>query len=152
LLSFLHERLNATGVAVDRSAAALGYARANADRLGLGARVRWIGNSWAAVEGVFDLVLANPPYVAPADMDGLQPELRHEPREALVGGEDGLDAYRSLAPVLQRTLAPPGRAVVEIGAGQDVPVRDIFTAAGLLVLSVCPDLAGIPRAIVAAKA
>jgi release factor glutamine methyltransferase len=152
LLAVLHERPSASGIGIDRSPKALAYARRNGEKLGLSQRARWIEGDWAdAPEGPFDLILANPPYIAAGELAVLEPELRFEPRGALAAGEDGLEAYRALAPELLRRLAPEGRALVELGLGQSEQVRDIFAQAGLAVLGARADLAGIPRCLVAAK-
>jgi len=149
LLASLDQWPQARGLGVDRSAVALTMARANADRLGLASRARFIEGDWAAgIDSRFDLVLANPPYVG-AD-EPLPPEVRdHEPATALYAGPDGLDAYRAIVPDLPRLLAPRGVAIVEIGHTQAEAVGAIIAAAGLS-WSLRRDLAGRPRAIVAA--
>ena len=118
LLALLAEWPTAQGIGIDRSAAALGYATANAAATGVGRRARFVRGDWAAAVGArFDLVVANPPYVeAAAD---LPREVRaHEPAGALFAGVDGLDDYRRLAPVLGPLLTPGGAVVLEIGATQ----------------------------------
>ena len=83
----------------------------------------------AALAGPFDLVVSNPPYVASADIATLAPEVReHDPRHALDGGADGLAAYRAIAADAPRLLEPGGHLVVEIGAGQERAVGDLFAA------------------------
>ncbi len=153
LLAVLHERPNATGIGIDASGQALSYARANGESLGLRARAQWIEGDWkdAPVEP-FDVILSNPPYIAPAEGSDLEPEIGFEPGEALFAGADGLDAYRALAPELHKRLAAQGRALVELGVGQHETVRDIFTGNGLSVLGTAADLAGIPRCLISAKA
>lgn len=149
LLSVLHERPAASGVGVDISEAALAIARANAAALGLDARARFRAGDWGAgLDGPFDLVLSNPPYIPTADIDGLEPEVaRHEPRLALDGGPNGLDAYRRLAPDLVRLLKPGGRFALEVGRGQAGPVLAILRAAGLEPEVVRADLAGVGRVV-----
>lgn len=149
LLALLHEYRNATGVGVDRSAEALAIAAANAHRLGFADRALFVRGDWGrALAGTFDLIVANPPYVATGELDGLEPEVAlHEPRAALDGGADGLDAYRALLPDLARLLAPEGIACLEIGAGQGSALRELGEAVGLGVAA-RPDLAGIPRCLV----
>ena len=146
LLAALSQWPGATGLGIDRSAAALDYARANAVALGLTAEFR--PGDWAAGIGDrFDLVLANPPYIGTAEP--LPPEVRdHEPPGALFAGEDGLDAYRALAPQLARLIAPGGCAVIEIGHRQAAAVTTLLHAAGLEV-ALRHDLGGRDRCLVA---
>ncbi len=108
-------RARVTGA--DISEGALQVARENAHRLGagvFGAR----GDLFDPVEGAFDLIVCNPPYLTAEDMAHLQPEVAREPAIALDGGEDGLDFYRRIARALPRRLAPGGRALFEVGRGQ----------------------------------
>ena len=151
LLAALDQWPQARGLGIDRSEDALAYARRNAARLGLGDRTELRLGDWGeGIEGRFDLVLANPPYVA-ADAD-LPPDVAdHEPAAALFAGADGLDDYRRLAPQLPRLIAPGGVACVEIGAGQKQAVAALFGAAGLRVAS-RDDLAGVARCLVLANA
>ena len=151
LLALLSERATAFGVGVDRSEAALAVARANAARLGLGARSAFVCADWgsAFAEGCFDLIVANPPYIDAEGLARLEPTVRcFEPEGALSGGADGLDAYRALGPELPRLLSPSGFAVVEMGAGQLDPVARLLAGAGLRVAGVGRDLAGHDRCLV----
>ena len=92
--------------------------------------------------------MSNPPYIARGDIAALEPEVRdYDPALALDGGNDGLDIYRAIASETQRLLAPAGRLIVELGAGQEAPVRALFTKTGLTVSRVRNDLAEIPRAL-----
>ncbi len=147
LLAALDQWPQARGIGVERSAAARGYALRNVARLGLGDRARIIGGHWgSAIEGRFDLVFSNPPYVAAADL--LPPEVvDYDPAEALFGGADGLDAYRVIIPDLPRLLAPGGVAVLEIGASQQAEVLALAQAAGMTG-AVRRDLGNRPRAII----
>ncbi|MFQ3622658.1 MAG: methyltransferase domain-containing protein, partial [Acetobacteraceae bacterium] len=150
LLAALTEFPGALGVGVDRSAAALKVAAANARSTGLAERALFARGDWssALAPGV-DLVLCNPPYVASGSIRSLEPEVaRHDPRAALDGGPDGLQAYRAMLADLPRLLAPGGIAVVELGAGQSGAVRAIAAAAGLAVVEIRQDLGGVPRAMV----
>lgn len=150
LLALLHELPCAAGVGIDRSSAALAVARRNAAQLGLADRVRFCEGDWGqALNGRFDVILSNPPYIPSADMAGLAPEVQHEPRLALDGGPDGLAAYRALAPDIARLLQPVGLAALEIGQGQASAVEDILRNAGLRILGRRGDLAGIERCILA---
>ncbi len=148
LLAFLHERLNALGIGVDRSAAAAALARGNAHDLGLAPRGTFLCGDWAnALAGEFDLVLSNPPYIATPDLDALMPEVsQHEPRAALDGGNEGLTAYRAILGMLPRLLAQGGVAVLELGFGQYDAVRALAKAAGFRVDG-RPDLSGTIRAL-----
>ena len=153
LLAVLTERPAAFGVGVDRSAEALQVAVANAERLGLADRARFIRGDWMdAIGARFDLVLSNPPYIPTGDIAELMPEVAcHEPRLALDGGTDGLDAYRRIIPALAAILAEGGVAVLEIGIDQAAAVAELGFGAGLRV-DVRPDLGGIPRAVILGRA
>ena len=150
LLAFLSERPNAEGVGIDRSELALGFARRNAERLGLAERARFLRGNWGeSLNARFDLIFVNPPYVKSSDIPTLAPEVAlHEPATALDGGTDGLDAYRRIAPVLRQVLSPSGRAFVEIGEGQVEAVAAIVTNATLVIDGTVSDLARILRCLV----
>jgi release factor glutamine methyltransferase len=149
LLALLSEWPCASGLGVDVSEAALAVAGDNARRLALDGRARFEVSDWdAGLEERFDVVVSNPPYIAEGDFSGLEPEVaRFEPRLALSGGADGLDCYRALGPAIVRTLAPDGRAFVEIGADQAETAGGVLAAAGLAVVAVHRDLAGRSRVI-----
>lgn len=151
LAAILSERPNAFGVGVDLSEGAARQARANLVRLGVGERASLLVGHWAqALEGWFDLVVSNPPYITSEDIEGLETEVRaHDPRLALDGGTDGLDAYRAIAGALPRLLAPGGIAILELGAGQEADVAALLKANGVPADGPARvDLAGIARAIV----
>jgi release factor glutamine methyltransferase len=152
LLALLSELPNASGLGTDISEAALEVARANAERNGLAARCNFVAcNIAEGLQGPFDLIVSNPPYVAHDDIATLMPEVRdYAPALALDGGQDGLDCYRAIAAQAPRLLAPGGRLIVELGAGQEPAVSLLLTRAGLSVAAVREDLAGIPRALSAA--
>jgi release factor glutamine methyltransferase len=146
LLAALDEWRHATGLGIDSSERALGYARANAERLGLAGRTELRLGNWAeGIKECFDLLLCNPPYVA-TDA-ALGPGVReHEPAGALFAGRDGLDEYRRLATQIGRLIAPAGLAAVEIGADQGETAAALFAAQNLQpVLE--RDLGGRPRAL-----
>jgi len=151
LLALLSELPNAAGTGTDISSAALEIARANATRHELGSRCTFVNCDCAgAVEGPFDLIVSNPPYISSGEIASLPPEVRdHDPLLALDGGDDGLDCYSAIAADTARLLAPGGRLIVELGAGQEPAVRAIFAAAGLTVGAARNDLAGIARALTA---
>lgn len=150
LLAVLSELPGAHGVAVDISPAAAAVARGNAIGLGLAQRAQFFVGDWgSALGGGFDLILANPPYVPRDEIAALQREVaQHEPRLALDGGEDGLDAYRRFAGDLPRLLRAGGTAVVEVGYGQWDAVAALFRAAGLGVAGPAADLSGVARCII----
>ena len=149
LVALLNELPNATGIGTDISRAALEAAQINVTQFGFEGRCSLISCDMAAgVEGHFDLVVSNPPYVARGDIASLAPEVRdYDPMMALDGGDDGLAAYRSISADAKRLLAQGGRLFVELGAGQEPNVRKIFTNAGLAVGVARSDLTGTPRVL-----
>lgn len=150
LLAALSEYPAAWGLGLDLVPAAAALAARNAKICGLGGRAMFVAGCWAApIAGLFDLILANPPYISSGDVGGLMPEVgAHEPRSALDGGDDGLDAYRAILPDLPRLLGPAGVAVLELGAGQAEQVRSLATTCGLSEVALRPDLGGVARALV----
>jgi release factor glutamine methyltransferase len=150
LLAILAERPAARGLGVDVSEEALATARENAANLGLGGRAAFLRGDWAAglEPGGFDLVVSNPPYIPTAEIEGLEPEVRdHEPRMALDGGPDGLDAYRALAPQIMAMLKPQGLFAVEIGYDQSKAVEALFREAGAVDVRTLQDLGGRDRVV-----
>jgi len=149
LCALLKEFPDATGVGVDLSAAAAAQARANLAACGLAERASIVVGSWAsAVRGPFDVVVANPPYIASGEIGGLEREVRdHDPVLALDGGRDGLDAYRALGREIGPLLGAGGRFFLEVGAGQADSVRAILGQNGLTGLAVYKDLAGFARVV-----
>jgi release factor glutamine methyltransferase len=154
LLAILAERPAARGLGVDVSAEAVAVARENAANLGLGSRVALLRGDWTAglASESFDVVVANPPYLPSGDIGGLAPEVRdHEPRLALDGGPDGLDAYRAIAPQIMRVLRPGGVFAVEIGLGQAPAVQTLFREARAVDVAVHNDLTARPRIVAGVK-
>lgn len=148
LLALLGELPNATGIGTDISDEALAAARDNAGGLGLTSRAEFVLSDFgAALTGRFDLIVSNPPYIPSGDIATLAPEVRRDPRRALDGGVDGLDAYRTIAGQAAGLLNPGGTLVVELGIGQQPAVTALFHAAGLAPQPARFDLAGIPRAL-----
>lgn len=149
LLALLSELPNALGTGTDISTAALSVARGNAERHGLAARCSFVACHIAdGVADPFDLIVSNPPYIAHREIAALAPEVRdYDPAIALDGGSDGLDAYRAIAGDARRLLAPGGRLIVELGAGQEAAVGALLTKVGLTVNVARLDLAGIPRSL-----
>jgi release factor glutamine methyltransferase len=127
--------------AADTSPAALAVARANAERLGLAGRVRFVAGTVAGEE--FDVTVANLPYVSELEWGTLEPEVRDwEPREALLGGPDGLDAFREVIPLVSSPAV-----VLEVGAGQAEAVAELVRSAGYERIETRHDLAGIERVV-----
>lgn len=150
LLAALSEFPSARGTGVDQSPVALAIASENAERCGLGARTGFrLGNWGEGIEGPFDLILCNPPYVS---TEANLPETveKFEPAEALYAGFDGLDDYRILAPQIARLLSPNGCAAVEIGFDQAQSAGTLFRDAGLSV-RVKQDLGSRDRCLVLTK-
>ncbi|WP_263587912.1 peptide chain release factor N(5)-glutamine methyltransferase [Sphingopyxis sp. GC21] len=147
LLAALDAFRGATGLGVDASEQALAYARDNAEALGFAARTTFRAGDWAAgLDGAFDLILCNPPYIA--DDEALMPDVvDHEPAEALFAGADGLDDYRRIIPDLPRLLAPGGAAILEIGHQQRISVSQLAEASGFAV-ACRRDIGGRDRALV----
>jgi release factor glutamine methyltransferase len=149
LLAALTEFPAAFGVGVDLAPEAARLAAGNAATLGLAARAAFLVGDWAApLDGRFDLILCNPPYIEAAAIPTLMQDVwQYEPPSALDGGPDGLDAYRRIIPALADLLSPSGAAVLEVGQGQAEMVAAAAQGAGL-VAAPRADLAGIPRALV----
>lgn len=155
-LSLASERPDATVHATDISEAALAVARDNALRLGLDGHVTFrrgdLLEPVGALTGRLDLILSNPPYVSMAEWHTLAPEVRlHDPRPALIPPGDRLSVYRRLAPAAAHFLHRGGALAVEIGRGMEDEVRRELEGAGLQVTGVRPDLAGIPRVLIARR-
>jgi release factor glutamine methyltransferase len=154
LLALLSELPGAHGFGTDISAEALQTAGSNATRAGLADRATFVACDYATgLTGPFDLIVSNPPYVRSADIGGLAAEVRdYDPRAALDGGADGLDAYRTLIPQAADLLASGGVVVVEAGQGQSAQIEGLMTAAGLTPAGAPKaDLAGIQRAVAGRK-
>lgn len=149
LLTLLAEWPQAEGVGTDIDAAALDVAAWNAARLGVAARAALVRADWAAgVDGRFDLVVSNPPYIAAAEMDGLSRDVREwEPWGALTPGPTGLEAYARIAAALPGLLAPGGRVLLEIGPTQGPAVAGMLAEAGLGRIAVHADLDGRDRVV-----
>ncbi|WP_421736444.1 peptide chain release factor N(5)-glutamine methyltransferase [Caulobacter sp.] len=154
LLAVLAERPAARGLGIDVSEEALAVARENAASLDLNTRAALLRGDWTAGLGDagFDLVVSNPPYIASHIIETLEPEVRdHEPRLALDGGPDGLDAYRHLAPEILRVLKPAGMFAVEIGYDQSVDVEALFRQAGATNVRTIKDLSTHDRVVTGVK-
>jgi len=152
LLALLSELPDTLGVGTDTSFGALRIAQHNAQRL-QPARAAFVAcDLGAALAGPFDLIVANPPYVASGEIATLAPDVRdYDPRAALDGGRDGLDCYRAIAATIPPLLKPTGALAVELGAGQAAAVRALFSQAGLAPARPRTDLHGTQRGRVARK-
>lgn len=150
-IALAHEKPEILVTALDCSEPALEVARSNARRNGVADRVICLAGDLAALPtGPFEMVVSNPPYIPTKDWQELMPEVRdHEPRLALDGGGDGLEAYRQLASQVCRILIPGGWLLVEVGIGQAKEVSALFKAAGLKEISQRDDYAGISRVVIA---
>lgn len=148
-IALAHERPECAVTAIDLSAAALAVAADNARANGVAERIDFAEGDLAVLPmGPFDLVVANPPYIPHGDLAALMPDVRDfEPRLALDGGADGLDAYRALAGQARRVLAAAGWLLVEVGIGQAAAVQQLFAGAGLTEVFTARDLAGIERVV-----
>lgn len=145
-LSVALERPRAEVIGVDRSEAALGFARANAAALGAGGNLSFVaGDLLEGIIGRFGLVLSNPPYVA--EGEEVDPEVLHEPREALFAGADGMEVYRRLVPAAAAALAPGGWLLLEVSPERAREVEALARAAGFAVEEALRDLAGRERVL-----
>lgn len=153
-LALLSQIDEATGVATDISAEALQTARANAEQLGLSDRLETVESNWFdAVDGRFDLIVSNPPYIRSSEIATLEAEVRNfDPHCALDGGADGLDAYRAIAGAAGAHMERQGRLVVETGFDQHAAAIAIFGDCGFDCRSRLRDLGGKDRVLVFAPA
>lgn len=154
-ISFARHRPHDRGWLVELSWEALAVARSNARRHAVESRLVFVCGdllSCFAPRPVFDIILANPPYIPHAEVDALPATVRdYEPRMALDGGESGLAAYERLVPQAARCLADGGRIFLEVGAGQAAAVAAILEAAEFEVLEVAEDLQGIGRCVIGGR-
>ncbi len=153
LISCLKSMPMASGIGADISAAALDVAQSNANSLGVSARARFVVSDWfSAIQGRFDLIAANPPYIAADEMAGLSPDvLNWEPHLALTPGGDGLDSYRIIAAGAGARLLTGGRIVLEIGPTQGESVAALLRDAGFAQVSFRKDLDNRDRVVVGHK-
>ena len=152
LLSLLAERSNATGLGIDLSRAALEIAQQNAKLLDLEARCTLKVSDWFTdIDGCFDLIVSNPPYISQDERADLAPELSYEPAMALTDGADGMNAYRAICAGVTAHLAPGGRLIVEIGWTQGAEVVMMMQQAGLCDVRILPDLDGRDRLVLGSR-
>ena len=149
MLTLLAEWPDAKGLGTDMSEPALAVAKANAATLGADDGARFVlADWWDGIEGQFDLVVANPPYISSSEMADLAPEVRDwEPHAALTPGGDGLAAYRAIAAGLHNHLAPQARVLLEIGSTQGAAVQSILEQSGFTAIAILPDMDGRDRVI-----
>lgn len=153
LLSLLHYSNNCTGVGVDISEGALKVAEENAGRLGIAentdASVTWVHSDlFEQVQGTFEVIVSNPPYIASDVIPTLMPEVReHEPMQALDGRADGLFFYREIIAHSMEHLAGGGSLYFEIGYDQGTPVKELMEQAGFHQITVVKDYAGLDRVV-----
>jgi len=149
LCALLTEFGAARGIGVDSSADAADVARSNLEACGLSSRSEIEAGDWTrGLEGPFDLIVSNPPYIPTADLHGLPREVRDfDPWLALDGGSDGLAAYRRILPESRRLLAPGGWLLAELGASQAAAVIAIANRCGFSQVTLYPDLAGFDRVL-----
>jgi len=152
-VSIARERMDAHVVATDISAEALALAMKNAARHGVGERIEFITASYlGGVEGDFDLIAANPPYVRRGDKPALARDVKHEPDVALFGGDSGLQNIAGVLDTAEAKLRSAGWLVMEFGCGQEDDVRALVAARGSLRLErIREDLQGIPRTAIMQK-
>jgi release factor glutamine methyltransferase len=153
VLSLLGERPAAAGVGTDLSDDALSVAAQNAEQLNVGNQLTFVQSDWFSnVEGPFDLIVSNPPYIAAAEMNDLQPEVRnHEPRMALTDEDDGLSCYRAITSDAMAYLNADGHLMFEIGPTQAAAVSAMMTAKGFAEIRVVQDLDGRDRVVLGQK-
>lgn len=149
LVALLSEFRQARGLGIDLSPEACATAAANAKHNDVAERARFQPGNWTAgLEGLFDLIVSNPPYIRRDAIETLAREVReHDPILALDGGEDGLGPYRIFAETLAPFLAQGGLIILEIGAGQETEVVEIMQAGGFRHLGSRRDLGGHARAV-----
>jgi release factor glutamine methyltransferase len=130
LVALLNRLPEAAGLGIDISDRALAVAARNAARHGVSDRARFQRSTWLdGVEGEFDIVVSNPPYIPSREISDLDPDVAaFDPIAALDGGADGLDAYRALAAECPRVIVPAGWISVEVGAGQSDDVARLLSA------------------------
>ena len=137
--------------AIDISEDALALAERNAEKFNVKNEINFLKSDWFdAVEGQFDLIIANPPYIGLMEQRAISPEvINYDPEIALFAGSDGLDAYKKIIPSLSKFLNPEGFVVLEIGASQSNQVKDLMNSSGFFDLKTVKDLSGKDRLIAA---
>jgi len=149
LISIVLECDQAVGIGVDISEAALNVAKQNARKFAVSGAVSLVKSHWFEnVNGVFNVIVANPPYISQADMDELGVEVKtYDPHIALSGGVDGLEAYVEIIRNVRPYLKLKGRLIVEIGHDQAAAVKTMMLQAGLVNVNISQDLSGLDRIV-----
>jgi release factor glutamine methyltransferase len=149
IIALLKEWPAARGVAVDISPQALSVAKTNAIAHKVADRLEFVQSDWdEVVEGRFDLVVSNPPYIPSSDIESLQQEVRnHDPILALDGGFDGLEAYKKIFSGISGLLTPVGKGLFEIGVGQQADIERLAGKYRIRIEQIHPDYSGIPRVV-----
>ncbi len=149
IVSLLAEWPESQGIAVDKAQGALDVTAINATAHGVSDRLALKLGDWTErIEGVFDLIVSNPPYIPAQEIANLESAVRnHDPILALDGGFDGLEPYKKIFSDLKRLLSPCGKALFEIGAGQEADIARLAGESRIRIECVHPDLAGIPRVV-----
>ena len=149
LIALLSEFPNATGYGIDISQNATKYAQRNAQANNVDDHAHFLCGSWLdAIQGTFDLIVSNPPYIAHDTIPTLSPEVKnHDPIQALDGGHDGLNPYKIIFPHLKKHLNPNGISLFEIGYDQEKDVMRLAKESGFAQRTVHIDLAGNPRVV-----
>lgn len=143
LITILKHMKNSSGVAVDIQEGAIEVATKNHKSLGIENDIDFVLKDWNEFESdeKFDLIISNPPYITTQEMLELQDDVKkYEPKVALEAGKDGLDAYRSLAPVIRKFLKQNGIVALEFGESQSEGVQKIMLESGFVVISISKDL------------
>lgn len=152
ILTLLHFTKNCTGTAADLSEKALEVARQNAEKLGKACEFIH-SDLFENIDGKYDVIISNPPYIATKEIEALAPEVRiHEPRMALDGHEDGLFFYREIVSASADCLNPDGWLMFEIGYDQGKEVSEMMKSAGYTEVRVIKDLAGLDRVVIGKSA
>jgi release factor glutamine methyltransferase len=148
-ISILSHHQNATAIAADISDAALQVAATNTENHGLNHRLILKNSDWFKnINGKFDLITANPPYIDSEEIPNLSPEVKnHDPILALDGGKNGLDPYKIIFSSIKNFLKPQGRALFEIGYDQCGHILRLAENYRIRIDAIHPDLAGIPRVV-----
>ena len=148
ILTLLHFTKNCTGTGADLSEKALAVARQNAEKLKK--ECKFIHSDlFEHIDGKYDVIISNPPYIATKEIEALEPEVRvHEPMMALDGKEDGLFFYRKIVSASIDYLNPEGWLMFEIGYDQGEAVSEMMKSSGYTEVRVVKDLAGLDRVVI----